>query len=55
MLFKLWALPLHLVKKNNGSKRPCGNYFRLNLAMVPDANVLDSLKGRGAQFPKRLF
>ena len=29
-----WSLPLHLVKKNDGGWRPCGD-FRLNLTATP--------------------
>ena len=31
-----WASPLHLVKKKDGSWRPCGDFRRLNLATTED-------------------
>ncbi len=38
-----WSSPLHMVRKKDGSWRPCGDYHRLNLAMTRDRYPLHSI------------
>ena len=39
-----WASPLHMVKKPDGTWRPCGDYRRLNLATTPDHYPLPNMQ-----------
>ena len=39
-----WASPLHMVKKSNGSWRPCGDFRRLNLVTVKDSYPLPNMQ-----------
>jgi cleavage and polyadenylation specificity factor subunit 1 len=45
-----WASPLHMVRKKNGSWRPCGDYRRLNSITVHDSYPLPLI----ASFTNRL-
>lgn len=31
-----WVVPLHLAQKENGDRRPCGHFYRLNAIPIPD-------------------
>ena len=51
-----WSFPLHVVPKDDGSFRPCGDYYRLNAATMPDpysALLITDLATR--LFGKRFF
>ena len=45
-----WASPLHMVRKPDGSWRPCGDYRRLNTQTIPDRYPLPNV----ADFTSRL-
>ncbi len=38
-----WSSPLHMVKKADGSWRPCGDFQRLNLVTEPDVYPLPNM------------
>ena len=38
-----WSSPLHIVKKKDGTWRPCGDYGRLNNVTVPDQYPLPNI------------
>ena len=39
-----WASPLHMVKKSDGSWRPCGDYRSLNHITIPDRHPIPNLQ-----------
>jgi len=39
-----WSSPLHMVKKKDGTWRPCGDYRRLNVATTPDQYPLPNVQ-----------
>ena len=51
-----WASPLHMVKKSDGTWRPCGDYRRLNLVTTPDHYPLPNMEDlTGALHGARIF
>ncbi len=38
-----WAAPLHMVRKQDGSWWPCGDYRRLNMVTVPDSYPIPNM------------
>ena len=52
-----WASPLHMVRKADGSWRPCGDYRRLNAVTVPDTypipNMMDFIARAAGGTPRR--
>jgi len=41
-----WASPLHLVKKKDGTFRPCGDYRRINAMTLPDKYPIPNIQHR---------
>jgi hypothetical protein len=38
-----WSSPLHMVRKKNGTWRPCGDFRRLNLITTEDRYLLPNM------------
>lgn len=51
-----WASPLHLVRKPDGSWRPCGDFRRLNCKTVPDRYTIPHIQDLTCRlFGKTIF
>ena len=51
-----WSSPLHMVEKSNGSWRPCGDYWRLNLVTKQDMYPPPHMEDLSAQLAgKKVF
>jgi hypothetical protein len=48
-----WASPLHMVRKPDGSWRPCSDYRRLNLVTIPDSYPLPNMMDFAAKVDLR--
>lgn len=48
-----WASPLHMVKKQNGDWRPCGDYRRLNAITIPDRYPVPHIQDCTQQFSNK--
>ncbi len=48
-----WASPLHMVRKADGSWRPCGDYRQLNLATVADKYLVPNMQDLSARLHGR--
>ena len=50
-----WSSPLHMVKKKDGSWRPCGDYRRLNNVTIPDRYPLPNIADFSARISGSKF